>query len=93
LVQIRTFIVDHDLDKLGIVATLVREHWGDRPPAHTLVGVAALALPEMLFEVDAVATRPAPYVGPRTLAQRGLTLNRTIGTIPVWHRDWSPTQS
>jgi enamine deaminase RidA (YjgF/YER057c/UK114 family) len=27
------------------------------PPTQTLLGVAALALPEMLFEVDAVAVR------------------------------------
>ncbi|WP_229718730.1 RidA family protein [Nocardia jinanensis] len=31
---------------------------GDRPPVRTLTGVAALALPTMLFEVDAVAVRP-----------------------------------
>ncbi|MGW4469942.1 RidA family protein [Nonomuraea sp. NPDC004354] len=56
--QIRTFVVDHDLDKLAVIAAAIGEIWGDRPPAQTLIGVAALALPGMLFEIDAVAARP-----------------------------------
>jgi enamine deaminase RidA (YjgF/YER057c/UK114 family) len=55
VVQLRTYIVDHDTDKLKILAEAVREIWGDLPPTQTLVGVAALALPEMRFEVDAIA--------------------------------------
>ncbi|SDR04963.1 RidA family protein [Thermostaphylospora chromogena] len=55
VVQIRTHIVDHDLAKLEILAKAVREIWGDQPPTQTLTGVAALALPGMLFEVDAIA--------------------------------------
>lgn len=57
VVKLGTFIVDHDADKLTTVGKLVHEHWGDRPPAQTLNGVARLALPEMLFEVDAIAIR------------------------------------
>ncbi|GAB2678075.1 RidA family protein [Nocardia goodfellowii] len=53
--QLRTFIVDHDLGKLEVLGKKIAEIWGDRPPVQTLVGVAALALPGMLFEVDAVA--------------------------------------
>ncbi|MGV9409051.1 RidA family protein [Nocardia sp. NPDC003693] len=55
--QLRTFIVDHDLDKLTVLGKKIAEIWGDRPPAQTLAGVAALALPGMKFEVDATAVR------------------------------------
>ncbi|WP_431962127.1 RidA family protein [Nocardia sp. bgisy134] len=55
--QLRTFIVDHDLDKLTVLGKKIAEIWGELPPTQTLLGVAALALPDMLFEVDAVAVR------------------------------------
>ncbi|MFI6213716.1 RidA family protein [Nocardia brasiliensis] len=55
--QLRTFIVDHNLDKLAVLGKKIAEIWGDRPPVQTLAGVAALALPDMQFEVDAVAVR------------------------------------
>ncbi|TQM28440.1 RidA family protein [Nocardia bhagyanarayanae] len=55
--QLRTFIVEHDLDKLAVLGKKIAEIWGERPPTQTLLGVAALALPGMLFEVDAVAVR------------------------------------
>ncbi|SCL68678.1 Enamine deaminase RidA, house cleaning of reactive enamine intermediates, YjgF/YER057c/UK114 family [Micromonospora citrea] len=58
IVQLRTHIVDHDADKLAVVAGVIGEIWGATPPTQTLTGVAALALPDMLFEVDAVAARP-----------------------------------
>lgn len=58
VVRIGTFIVDHDHDKFEALVTVVRRIWGDRAPTHTLLGVAALALPDMLFEVEAVAIRP-----------------------------------
>ncbi len=56
-VKIGTYVVDPDFEKLGTVAGLVNEHWGEKPPTQTLIGVAALALPGMLFEVDAIAAR------------------------------------
>jgi enamine deaminase RidA (YjgF/YER057c/UK114 family) len=56
--MLRTYIVGHDESKLDALLKVLREHWGDTPPAQTLLGVAALALPDMLFEVDAVAVRP-----------------------------------
>ncbi|MEU7532398.1 RidA family protein [Saccharothrix sp. NPDC042600] len=57
VVRIGSHIVDHDETKLAIWAKAVHEVWGDEPPAQTLVGVAALALPDMKFEVDAIAVR------------------------------------
>ncbi|MCP9951549.1 RidA family protein [Actinomadura madurae] len=58
VVQLRTHIVQHDAGKLAVLAERIREIWKDEPPTQTLTGVAALALPGMLFEVDAVAVRP-----------------------------------
>jgi enamine deaminase RidA (YjgF/YER057c/UK114 family) len=59
VVRLGTFVVDHDLGKLEVLGKALHARFGDRPPAQTLSGVAALALPGMLFEVDAVAVRPA----------------------------------
>ena len=39
------------------LANRIARIWGSRPPTQTLTGVAALALPAMLFEVDAIAVR------------------------------------
>ncbi|WP_280402026.1 RidA family protein [Nocardia carnea] len=55
---LRTYIVGHDLEKLGVLGRRIAAIWGEKPPAQTLLGVAALALPTMQFEVDAVAVRP-----------------------------------
>lgn len=59
VVQLRTYIVGIDFDKLGIVGRAVQEGWGSAPPTQTMLGVAGLALPDMLFEVDAIAARAA----------------------------------
>jgi enamine deaminase RidA (YjgF/YER057c/UK114 family) len=56
--RLGTYIVDHDQEKLEALLGVVTRIWGERPPAQTLLGVARLALPDMLFEVDAVAVRP-----------------------------------
>lgn len=58
VVQLRTYVVDHEVSKLGPIAGAVREHWGAEPPTQTLIGVAGLATPDVLFEVEAVAARP-----------------------------------
>ncbi|MGH8877181.1 MAG: RidA family protein [Stackebrandtia sp.] len=58
VVQIGSHIVDHDLDKLSILGGAIAKHFGPKPPAQTLRGVAALALPGMKVEVDAIAVRP-----------------------------------
>jgi enamine deaminase RidA (YjgF/YER057c/UK114 family) len=57
VVRLGTYIVDHDQSKLESLLEVISGIWGDQPPAQTLIGVAALALPDMLFEVDAVAAR------------------------------------
>ncbi|MGW0370590.1 RidA family protein [Streptomyces coeruleorubidus] len=58
VVQLRTYVVNHDVGKLGPIAGAVRESWGDKPPTQTLIGVASLATPDVLFEVEALAARP-----------------------------------
>lgn len=58
VVQLRTYIVGHDESKLTALLEVISRIWGDKPPTQTLLGVAALALPDMLFEVDAIAVRP-----------------------------------
>lgn len=58
VVQLRTYVVDHNLDKLGVITEAVRGRWGANPPTNTVLGVAALATPEVRFEVEAVAARP-----------------------------------
>ena len=57
VVQLRTHIVEHDAAKLEVLANRIARIWGSRPPTQTLTGVAALALPAMLFEIDAIAVR------------------------------------
>ncbi|MER5268053.1 Rid family hydrolase [Actinosynnema sp. NPDC002837] len=55
--RLGTYVVGHDADRLTVLRDHALRIWGDRPPAQTLLGVATLALPGMLFEVDAVAVR------------------------------------
>ena len=57
VVQLRSYVVDHDLEKLGAVVGEVRRIWGQDLPVHTVLGVAALAVPELAYEVEAVAVR------------------------------------
>ncbi|WP_326796474.1 Rid family hydrolase [Streptomyces sp. NBC_01808] len=60
VVRLGTYVVGQDRERLETVLAALHRLWGDSPPAQTLVGVASLALPEMLFEVDAVAVRAVP---------------------------------
>ncbi|MFH8578901.1 RidA family protein [Streptomyces zaomyceticus] len=59
VVRLGTYIVEHDTARLEVLGKALHAHFGERLPAQTLSGVAALALPGMLFEIDAVAVRPA----------------------------------
>lgn len=54
VVKLTTFVVDHDPAKLGPLKAAVKAMFGDRLPAQTLVPVPCLAIPPMLFEVEAV---------------------------------------
>jgi enamine deaminase RidA (YjgF/YER057c/UK114 family) len=58
VVQLRTYVVNPDFDKLGAIARAVQGGCGDKPPTQTVIGVASLAMPDILFEVEAVAARP-----------------------------------
>ncbi|GAA2792717.1 RidA family protein [Streptomyces showdoensis] len=64
VVRLGSYVVEHDLAKLEVLGKALHGAFGDRLPAQTLSGVASLALPGMLFEIDAVAVRPAgPVTG------------------------------
>jgi len=57
LLRLRTYIVNHDVEKLQIVSGELAAFYGDTTPApNTVVGVQALALPDFLVEIEAVAT-------------------------------------
>ena len=58
VVQLRTYVVAPDFEKLGIIGRAVGEGCGGTPPTQTVIGVAGLATPDILFEVEAVAARP-----------------------------------
>jgi enamine deaminase RidA (YjgF/YER057c/UK114 family) len=56
IVRLRTYIVGHTPDKLDVVLPAIGAFFGDAVPApNTLVGVAALALPDFLIEIEAIA--------------------------------------
>ena len=56
IVRLRTYVVDHTPDKLGVVLGEVGAFYGDATPApNTFIGVAALALPDFLVEIEATA--------------------------------------
>ncbi|MFD8948605.1 RidA family protein [Streptomyces xanthophaeus] len=59
VVRVGTYVVAHDQEKLEVLLKELHATWGAELPAQTLIGVEALALPDMLFEIDAVAVRPA----------------------------------
>ncbi|XWN33047.1 MAG: RidA family protein [Devosia sp.] len=56
IVRIRTYVVDHNPDKLGPVGGALADFWGDVTPSpNTWIGVQALALPDFLVEIEATA--------------------------------------
>lgn len=56
IVRLRTYIVDHNPEKLGPVLGEVGAFYdGDTPAPNTVIGVQALALPDFLIEIEATA--------------------------------------
>lgn len=59
VIKMNTYIVDYGPQSLEVFRGVRKELLGDtNMPASTLVGVAALALPEWLIEIEAVAVVP-----------------------------------
>jgi len=58
VVQLRTYVLNLGFEELGALGKAIQARWGATPPTQTLIGVAGLAMPEMRFEVEAVAARP-----------------------------------
>lgn len=54
VLKLTTYVVDHDMGKLGPLTGAVLAMFGATPPAQTLVPVPKLAIDPMLFEVEAV---------------------------------------
>jgi enamine deaminase RidA (YjgF/YER057c/UK114 family) len=52
--KLTVFVVDHDMSKLEVLTSNVKEMFGEALPAQTLVPVPRLAVDPMLFEVEAV---------------------------------------
>lgn len=56
VVKVNVYIVDHSMERLDIFETAMKKMLDGKPgPSSTLVPVPALALPEMQFEINAVA--------------------------------------
>ncbi|MEW7850742.1 RidA family protein [Massilia aurea] len=56
VVRMRTYIVGHDPEKLGAICAEIAAFYGDaEPAANTVLGVAALALPDFLIEIEVTA--------------------------------------
>jgi enamine deaminase RidA (YjgF/YER057c/UK114 family) len=59
VVKMTTFVVNYTpVDRPAIVAARAAYLPADKPPASTLVGVQALARPEIRIEIEAVAVLP-----------------------------------
>lgn len=54
IAKITTYVVDLKPDDRLWIGEMVKKHF-PTPPAHTLVGISALAAPELLIEIEAIA--------------------------------------
>jgi enamine deaminase RidA (YjgF/YER057c/UK114 family) len=55
--KITIYVVDYQSEYLPVIEQARVELFGDHKPADTLIGVARLARPEFLIEVDAIAVK------------------------------------
>lgn len=55
--KITLLVVGHDMDRLTLITAKRKSFFGATLPASTLIPVPCLALPDMLFEVDAIAVK------------------------------------
>jgi enamine deaminase RidA (YjgF/YER057c/UK114 family) len=57
--KLTTFVVNYRPEHRAIIGGVRQRHLpAENPPASTLVGVQALALPELMIEIEAVAVLP-----------------------------------
>jgi enamine deaminase RidA (YjgF/YER057c/UK114 family) len=54
IAKITTYVVGLKPDDRVWIGEMVKQHF-PKPPAHTLVGISALAAPELLVEIEAIA--------------------------------------
>lgn len=60
VVRLRTYVVSHSPEKLAPILSEIGAFYADAVPApNTFIGVAALALPDFLIEIEAIAAVPA----------------------------------
>lgn len=64
VVHLRTYVVGIDFPRLGMIGEAVRAACGATPPPQTVIGVAGLAMPDILVEIEAVAARGAEVARP-----------------------------
>lgn len=56
VVRMHTYLVNHTADDLKHMSELLRDFYGAAPPAaNTVIGVARLAMPEFLCEIEVTA--------------------------------------
>lgn len=59
IVRLRTYVVDHQPEKLGeVLPEIMAFYAGAVPAPNTFIGVAALALPDFLIEIEGIAALP-----------------------------------
>jgi enamine deaminase RidA (YjgF/YER057c/UK114 family) len=55
VVMLRIYVVDYDAEKGEGIGAALKEFFQEAPPASSWIGVAALARPEFLVEIEATA--------------------------------------